>query len=146
MQQGDVLFQQTNDGGEIDFKNDLVVFSGGLETAAYLSMFGGNEQDDGSQNTPLQWWGNALDTDDARIVRSFTAYLLRSIAPVPFNLRRIEDAVRSDLGWLIDTGAASELQVTARLIRRETVEIQIGVLAVGLESSFTFIENWKASE
>lgn len=145
MQQGDVLLQQTNDGGEFEFFNDLVVFSGGLETAVYLSLFGGNEGDDGSQNTPLQWWGNDLDGDLARQLRSRTAFLLQSIAAVPVNLRRIEDAVRADLVWMIDTGAASKLEVAARIPKRDHVEITVNIEAVGLESRFNFVENWKAS-
>ena len=46
-QHGDVLLYHTPDGGEIEMVNGLVTMSGGLETMAYLCLFGGNEEDDG---------------------------------------------------------------------------------------------------
>ena len=48
-QQGDVLLFQTVDDGEINIENGVVEMSGGLETAAYLSLYGGNEDDDGRE-------------------------------------------------------------------------------------------------
>jgi len=75
----DVYLFQTNDDGEICIENGIVSLTGGLDTAAYLSLFGGNEQDDGSQNTSLNYWGNILENDKAFQYRSQTQYLLRSI-------------------------------------------------------------------
>jgi hypothetical protein len=48
-QEGDVhLFQTVNDG-DICVVGGLVEMSSGLDTAAYISLFGGNEQDDGTK-------------------------------------------------------------------------------------------------
>ena len=47
VQQGDVLLFQTIDDGNVEVINGIITMSGGLDTAAYLSLFGGNEEDDG---------------------------------------------------------------------------------------------------
>lgn len=144
MQQGDVLLQHTNDGGEIDFEADMVLFSGGLETACYISMFGGNEQDNGSQNSPQTWWGNTLEADPDYKIRALTAHLLRSIPAVPYNLGRIKNAVKSDLGWLRTTGAASSLEVSVRIPELNKIEIAVEIQAIGFEARFNYVENWRA--
>jgi len=61
-QQGDVKLFQTTDDGDIYVVNGIVEMSGGLETSAYLSLFGGNEDDDGSDGSPFSWWANLRRT------------------------------------------------------------------------------------
>lgn len=107
----DVLLRQSNDGGEITVEGGLLLLSEGLETAAYLSLFGGNEDDPGDAAIELQWWGNLLETDAARTYRSETQHLLHALPAIPANLRRIEQAAARDLQWMLDTGTA--LSVTA---------------------------------
>ena len=55
---GDVILRQTQNDGDICVTGGLVAMDGGLSTAAYLSLFGGNFSDDGSQDNPSTWWGN----------------------------------------------------------------------------------------
>ena len=98
-QQGDILLFQTVDDGDINVSDGLVEMSGGLGTAAYLSLFGGNEDDDGRKNSTATWWANLNETETTRQYRSETQNLLQAIPAVPANLRRIEDAVRRDLAW-----------------------------------------------
>ena len=144
-QQGDVFLFQTSDGGDITIEDGLVEMSGGLETAAYLSLFGGNEDDDGRETSPHTWWGNLGETDPALMYRSETQHLVQSLPATSNNLRRVEDAAKRDLDWLISKKVASTVRIVASIPRVNTVRIQIFIEADGLESTFDFVENWKAT-
>lgn len=141
----DVLLFQTNDNGEIEIEDGLVTLTPGLDTAAYLSLFGGNWKDDGSQNNRQTWWGNLGETEPAQRYRSETQYLLGTIPATSRNLRRIEDAAARDLQWLLDESIASSLTVSASLIGLNRVKIEVIIRAEGDESQFNYTENWRAS-
>ncbi|MCH9837702.1 phage GP46 family protein [bacterium] len=140
-QQGDVLLEQTNDNGEITVEGGVVSMAGGLQTAAYLSLFGGNEQDDGRPDNALQWWGNLSETQAENQYRSRLQYLLRSIPSIPANLRRLEDAADADLAWMVETGAARTVSVAASMPALNRVRL---VVTVNGGQDLTYIENWKA--
>lgn len=144
-QQGDVLLFQTNDDGDIISENGLLAMSGGLETAAYLSLFGGNEDDDGRSNNPANWWGNLDEIDPARQYRSETQNLLQALPATTGNLLRIEDAVKRDLAWMVSIGAASEVSAEVSILGINRILIDINVIARGEESNFEFIQNWKVA-
>lgn len=144
-QQGDVLLFQTDDDGDIIVTDGIVEMSGGLETAAYLSFFGGNEDDDGRDGNEFEWWGNLLEVEDAPKYRSETQNLLQSIPATSSNLLRIDDATRRDLQWFIDVRAASEVTSETTMPGLNRVTIMAEINAFGEESEFTFAENWKAS-
>ena len=133
-QQGDVKLFQTDDGGNIIVEDGLVAMAGGLETAAYLSLFGGNEDDDGRSDNSLTWWGNLDENDPARQYRSETQHLLQALPLTTGNLRRIEDAALRDLTWLIGQNIAG----------LNRVKLTVDIEARGEESRFEFVENWKA--
>lgn len=141
----DVLLFQTNDNGEMEIEDGLVTLTPGLDTAAYLSLFGGNWKDDGSQNNRQTWWGNLDEQDPSQRYRSETQYLLGAIPAIPRNLRRIEDAATRDLQWVLDERAASSLTVSASLIGLNRVKIEVIIRAEGDESQFNYTENWRAS-
>lgn len=143
MQQGDVKLYQTDDGGEIDVRAGLVGMSGGLETAAYLSLFGGNEDDDGRDESPFTWWGNLDEIDPARRYRSETQHMLQALALTSGNLRRVEDAAIRDLAWLTSSNAASSVSVSASILGPNRIKLVVNVEAYGEESRFEFVENWK---
>jgi len=141
----DVLLFQTNDNGEIEIEGGLVTLTPGLDTSAYLSLFGGNWKDDGSQNNRQTWWGNLDETEPAKRYRSETQYLLGTIPATSRNLRRVEDAATRDLQWLLDEAVASSLTVSASLIGLNRVKIEVIIRAEGDESQFNYTENWRAS-
>ncbi len=145
MQQGDVLLFQTDDEGDINVVDGLVEMSGGLETAAYLSLFGGNEDDTGADGSSLIWWANLDETDPAFQYRSETQSLLQGIPAITGNLIRIEDAVRRDLAWFIDKKIASTIVITVSIPGINRIKIIVDIEARGEESSFEFVENWKVS-
>jgi phage gp46-like protein len=134
----DVLLRQTNDGGDITVDGGLMLMSDGLETAAFLSLFGGNEQDGGESDSTQQWWGNVIEPEPTRRYRSETQYLIRSLPAVPSNLRRIEQAAARDLDWMISTGIAKSIVVAARIpnLDRVTVNVIIVTLREQIQLSF----------
>lgn len=144
-QQGDVLLFQTNDDGEINVVKGIVEMSGGFETAIYLSLFGGNEDDDSRDGSSANWWGNLDEVDPARRYRSETQYLLQAISATTGNLRRLEDAAVRDLAWFLQSDAASSVSVVASMPSVNRIKLTIDIEAKGEESSFEFVENWKKS-
>lgn len=141
IQQGDVKLFQTNDDGEISVANGIVEMSGGLETAAYLSLFGGNEDDAGLTDAAKTWWANLDEIDPAFQFRSETQHLLESIPATTGNLRRIEDAANKDLAWFKEVGVASEVTVVASMPGLNRVALTVNIDQNELE----FIENWRAN-
>ena len=143
-QQGDVSLFQTDNDGDITVEGGIVTMGGGLETSAYLSLFGGNEDDDGSQGNNATWWANLDEVDPAREYRSETQNLLQALAATSGNLRRIEDAANRDLDWFITNKVASSVNVVASIPGLNKIKLKIDIEAQGEESSFEFVENWKA--
>lgn len=134
---GDVKLSQTDNGGDINVNAGVIAMSGGLETCAYLALFGGNN--DGSN-----WWGNKGEIAERQYV-SKTQTLLRSLPITSGNLLQIEDAILSDLAFFIDLKIASTVTVEVTIPAVNTVSITVRINAEGVESEFNFTENWKAS-
>lgn len=143
-QQGDVSLFQTNDDGNIEVEGGIVTMGGGLETSAYLSLFGGNEDDDGRVDNRVNWWANLDEVDPVREYRSETQNLLQALPATSGNLRRIEDAANRDLAWFIEKKVASSVKVAAGIPSINKIKLTIDIEAQGEESSFKFVENWKA--
>jgi hypothetical protein len=134
----DVLLFQTKDGGEIDPD----ILTPGLDVMAYLCLFGGNDDDDGSEGNPLTWWANLDETDPASMYRSETQNILRGLPASSANLRRLEDAARRDLGAFISAGIAREVDAEASIIGLNRVRIVCDIDGQTEE----FIETWEASQ
>lgn len=135
----DVLLRHFDDGGDINFVNGEPILSEGLETAAYLSMFGGNERDSGIDgDDPFEWWGNKIERLPERRYRSQAQNLLASLPLIPINLRRIEDAALADLAWFVETKLATFLQVIASIPAVNTVQITVDLVIADEEFQFVF--------
>lgn len=145
MQQGDVLLIQTNDDGNIIVEDGIVKMSGGLETSTYLSLFGGNEDDDGRDNNTKNWWGNLDENEPARRYRSETQNLLKSLPATSGNLHKIEDAAKRDLKYMLENKIASSLEINITIPALNMIKIVIAIVVQGEEITFEFVENWKAS-
>ena len=123
----DVRLHNTEDGGEITVENGRFEMSDGLEASAFLSLFGGNEDDSGlDADAERQWWGNLSESDPTREYRSETQYLLRSLPLIPANLRRFEDAAKRDLGWMVPS-VASAVAASATIPALNTVRLEIAI-------------------
>ena len=144
-QQGDVSLFQTDDDGNIEVEGGVVKMSGGLETSVYLSLFGGNEDDDGRVDNQANWWANIDEVDPAREYHSETQNLLKALAASSGNLRRIEDAANRDLSWFITNKVSSTVNVVASIPGINRIKLTIDIGAQGEETSFEFVENWKVS-
>jgi phage gp46-like protein len=140
----DVRLYQTNDGGEIDFVAGQAQMSDGLETAVYLSLFGGNERDSGQDgDEPLQWWGNLGEADQSKHYRSETQHLLRSLPATTANLRRIEDAIARDLAWMTDSSLASSVSAEVSVPALNRIDLLVRVEIDGEELKFPFTQAWR---
>ncbi len=144
-QQGDILLFQENNHGNITVENGVIEMSSGLDTATYLSLFGGNEDCSGRANCPFSWWGNFNEIDKAKKYISETQYLLKSLPAITANLRRIEDAARRDLNWFLENKIASSVTVVVTIPALNTIQINVSIEARGMEFNFEFVENWKAT-
>ncbi len=138
----DVLFSATPDGGEISITNNLIDMDAGLETAVYLSLFGGNSDDDATdETTNLQWWGNLLPGDSQLPLRCRTQFLIRDLPATTGNLARLRDAAIRDLAWIVDSFADSyKVDVSMPALNRVALRIDI---SIG-DQTYTFIfdEHW----
>ena len=139
----DVLLVQTNDDGDIDVTDGVVSMTQGFESAVFLSLFGGNVEDDGRVDNFAQWWANHDEPDAAAQYRSELQHLLGRIPAVSGNLRRLEDAARRDLAWLLDEKVASSVEVAASLSGVNLVRMRVDITAAGVLYSFEFTENWR---
>jgi phage gp46-like protein len=134
------LYQKNGDGGEIEVVGGQIGLDEGLETAVFLSLFGGNDDDAGIDATKaLQWWGNVEERDETRRHRSETQYLLNNSALVPANLRRFEDAAALDLEWMTSTGLASFVGVEATMPALNTVKLTVKIEIQGQEFKPAFV-------
>jgi len=144
-QDGDVLSAQTSDGGNICVEAGIVTMSGGLRTAVYLSLFGGNEDHAGQSCDCRAWWGNLDTSSDAQKQISRTQFLLQTIPATTANLIRLRDAVALDLQWLLDGKIASNVSTVIIMPELNSVNITVTIEANGIEFNFNFTENWKAA-
>lgn len=140
----DVHLFHTADGGEIKYANGLAEMSDGLETAAYLSLFGGNDDDNGTDATkPLQWWGNLDEPVVDRRYRSALQSLLRGLPATSGNLGKAREAALRDLAWLTSTGLAESVEVKASLPARNTIRLQVDITVDGNKFPFFFQASWQ---
>lgn len=138
----DVHLFHTDDGGEIKIENGRVEIDRSPATAAYISLFGGMEADDGSSATKAkQWWGNLLDDDPTLHVRSETQSLLRALPAVTANLPRIQSAVERDIAWMTTTLAA-EVSALATMPALNTIKITVAITIDATKTELEFIEPW----
>ena len=135
----DVKLQQTNDGGDFDVAAGVVELTPGLDTAAYLSLYGGNPGDDGVGDNPGQWWGNLLDGEP---LRSRVQHVTQSVPATAANLRRAEDAARQDLAWLLREGIVKQLTVSASIPAANRLGVRVQFDG---DQSVQFLSNWQAS-
>jgi phage gp46-like protein len=130
----DVLIFQTLNDGDTLINGGQVQLTDGLETAVYLSLFGGNEADDGLPDNPYGWWGNEGEDVDKRMV-SRLQNLMDSLPAASANLKRLNDAARADLSWLT---SRYTLDVSASIPGLNKVLMVVSIN----DTTYTFTEEW----
>lgn len=145
-QEGDVLLISTLDGGDIIVDNDLVKMTGGFETAIYLSLAGGNIEDNGTESTKNKgWWGNQLEDDQSKKLISRLQNLIKAIPATPANLRKAIQAASDDLAWFISDGIADSVPVQGSLVERNRLQLIIEIIKDGEKlAEFKWLQNWLA--
>jgi phage gp46-like protein len=139
----DVHLFHTADGGDIQFTNGLIELQDGLETAVYLSLFGGNSDDAGTEATKSkQWWGNLSEPVAERRYRSETQHLLQSLPITSANRRRVEQSAERDLAWLTND-IADSVTVTATIPARNTINLSVAVAVGDNEFTYPFLVSWQ---
>jgi len=142
----DVRIYHGPNEGEIDFVNGQAVMADGLESAAYLSLFGGNERDSGlAVDDKQQWWGNISELAPQRRYRSETQNLLRSLPATSSNLRRLEDAAGRDLAWFTEE-VADSVEVAATIPVLNRVQLNVVIVIGGKRVGMIFAEDWKSRQ
>lgn len=108
--EGDVLLEDSTDGGTISIVNGLVMPDKSFSTALYLSLFGGNAEDGGRVDNDQTWWGNRFEetSDNEKMVSRFQA-ILKSLPLTSKNIVLAEQAAKDDLNWMITEGIADEI-------------------------------------
>ena len=104
-------------------------------------MFGGNQLDDGTPESNLQYWGNFVSNDEP--IRGRTGTLLQTLPMTSSNLSIVEATVLEDLAWMLDLGIATEITVTASMqaARFLLLAVQINIVAETPET-FRYRLNW----
>lgn len=124
------LIHTLNDG-DLIIDNGTICTDGGLETAVYLSLFGGND-------SGAEWWGNIGENDPDKQYISETQRLLVSLPLTSNNLRRLVNAIKRDLNWL-----DAEKDITVEVIGLNRIKISIKFSA---DTTVEFAVNWGVSE
>lgn len=143
--EGDVLLVDTVDGGEISIINGLVIADKKFSTAVYLSLFGGNEADQGRVDNNKTWWGNRFEniSENEKIVSRFQA-IIKSLPLTSKNLLLAEQAAKEDLIWMISEGIADEIITDIKIVDRFRCELEIIIRKDGeLIEKSSYKVNWE---
>jgi phage gp46-like protein len=129
--EGDLLLHDGNDFGEIDLEDGLFVSDRSFNTAVYISLFGGNKDDNGKVKNNKTWWGNTLEgtAENEKLVSRFQAVIF-GLPMTTKNIQDAETAASLDLKWLINEGVADKIIATGKATGRNrfalTIDIQSG--------------------
>ncbi len=143
---GDVLLMDTADGGEINIVNGLVMSDKRFSTATFLSLFGGNPEDEGKVDNSKTWWGNRFqDTSEVEKLSGKFQSVIKTLPMTSKNLRVAEGAARDDLQWFIDEGIADDIVCSLRAVDVKRIEITVVIKKSGeLIEKGNWTANWEA--
>lgn len=124
---GDVLIFTTLDGAEINVENGILEMTDSFKTAVYLSLLGGNIEDDGTQAAKKkEWWGNKLENNNPeRKLTSRFQNIIYGLPATPANLKKLDEAVKQDLAWFITEKIVDTIVLELRLTNKNRVDILI---------------------
>ncbi len=145
--QGDVLLLSTPDGGDLSIMDNFIVGTGGFETAVFLSLAGGDVDDNGTESTRKSgWWGNALEPDNPnRRLISRLQNIIRGLPATPNNLNKAIQAAKDDLSWFIEEQIADTIELNGSIPSKNRLELSGKILKdEKLLHEIKFEENWGA--
>lgn len=134
-QSGDVLISVTDDGFEMSHTSGMMEMTESLETIVALSLFGGNDTDNGSQATEAyQWWGNENEPKE-RVLRSEFQTLLTGGPITSRRMFDLSDAAKRDLERdLIGNGLAKGVSTRLSMRSNKSYLLEIELLLNGNET------------
>lgn len=122
--------ESQGNGGDLQLLGNDLALVYGNENQVYLALFGGNVE----QNTPAlitnaqteDYWGNNLfwPNDPSKQFNSNTERTLNTTALNSAGRITIENAVKSDLKFLVDMGATVTVNVTIPSVNLVTIMIR----------------------
>lgn len=121
----DVWMYQTFDDGNVYVLEGDLYRTDGLETAVYLSLYGGNPDDNGTEGNRLGWWGNDGQEDPARQMVSRFQNMLEGAPLTSGNILRFEDAAAADLAWLEALGY--DVLVSGQITGKDRLKMTINI-------------------
>lgn len=128
---GDVLmYHSSEDCGEINESGGVIEMTEWYDTMAYLTLAGGNYDDDGSDATShLQYWGNEGEPPERQYRGRFQRWL--SGQPITSaSLLQLEADAKYDLEQVLIPRYAQSLTVTARIKAPKMIELILVVAAL----------------
>lgn len=135
-----------NDDDQFDLAMDGVDLATdeGLSTAIIISLFtdaraSALELPDGHTDR-RGWWGDISDTDYPIGSKLWTLSREKSINSV---VVRAEEYAFEALRWMTDDGVVSDMTVSASLLRRDTLLIEVDLERRGENLSLRFEYNWQ---
>ena len=135
----DVLLLQTNNDGDVIYEDGDLKTEKGLQSAVYLSLFGGNRDDGGFDDKTKIWWANLQEADTDYQYRSETQALLNNQPLTSSLLLRLEDANLRDLNWLITSGYATTITSEASI--PAVNRLQLDIVIDDIEFQFVEVVN-----
>jgi phage gp46-like protein len=130
--QGDLLLEDTPDGGDISIGDGLFVNDRSFNTAVYVSLFGGNKDDTGKVKNNKTWWGNTLPetSDTEKLISRFQSIIL-GLPMTTKNIQDAETAAMLDLAWIIEEGIADEILVDGHAGNSNKFFLRVNIRTVG---------------
>ena len=146
--EGDLLLHDTLDGGDITINNGFIASDRTFNTAIYLSLFGGNQEDNGRVRNRKTWWGNTLRgvNENQKLVSRFQAIIF-GLPISTKNILEAEEAAKLDLAWLIAEGLADEIIADGIAAGHNRLNLKIQLKAGGeIIYTHTFLIPWGAGK
>jgi phage gp46-like protein len=144
--EGDLLLEDTPDGGDIKIENDLFVSDMSFNTAVYLSLFGGNKNDNGKVKNKFTWWGNTLAgiSESEKLISRFQSIIF-GLPMTTKNIQSAENAASLDLKWVVDEGIGDKRIIFGQAVTRNKFALTVNILSKK-ESVYknTFTLLWQA--
>jgi phage gp46-like protein len=144
--EGDLLLQDTFDGGNVLVSDGLFQSDRSFDTAVYLSLYGGNKSDSGKVKNNKTWWGNTLQGtgENEKLVSRFQNIIF-SLPMTTKNILEAEDAARLDLKWIVDEGMADKIETSGRALSHNRFALTVHITAGGADIyTHTFAQFWEA--
>lgn len=124
---GDVLLQSTLDGGDIVVENGLIKDCRNFDTAAYLSLFGGNKKDLNARPKET-WWGNLIPgTKRNEWMQSEFAATVNGLPLTSGNLLKARQAAERDLDWIKKDAGADKIFASLKAENPARVRLEVEI-------------------